>query len=79
VTPGELRVRAIDMAIELGPRPADRLDVRLWTEERRYAVILLSYLADRDVALLRGAALEIAGEWADPVTQDLLLDAAQEC
>jgi hypothetical protein len=79
VTPGELRVRAIDMAIELGPKPTGRLDVRLWTEERRCVVMLLSYLADRDVALLRGAALENAGEWADPVTQGLLLDAVQEC
>jgi hypothetical protein len=43
------------------------------------AVLLLSYLADRDAALLRQATLELAGEWADPVTQALLLDAAQEC
>jgi hypothetical protein len=79
VTPRELRARAIDKAIQLGPRPADRLGVRQWTEERRCTVILLSYLADRDAALLRRAAPEIAGEWTDPVTQDLLLDAAQEC
>ena len=79
MTPGELRVPAVDMATELGPQPADGLDVRLWTEERRYAVVLLSYLADRDVALLRGATLESAGPWADPVTRDLLLDAAREC
>ena len=79
MTPRELRAHAIDKAIALGPKPADGLGVQQWTEERRCTVMVLSYLADRDAALLRRAALEIAGDWADPVTQDLLLDAAQEC
>ena len=35
------------------------------------------FLADRDASLLRRAAL--AGEWVDPATWDLLLDATQEC
>jgi hypothetical protein len=79
VTPQELRARARQDADELGPKPEDPRELRLWTEERRGAVVLLALLADRDAALLRRAALEVAGEWVDPVTRDLLLDATQEC
>ena len=79
VTPHELRARAMQEANELGPEPADPRDRRLWLEERRGAVVLLAYLADRDPAQLRAAALELAGEWVDPVTRDLLLDATLEC
>lgn len=61
------------------PQREDPRELRLWTEERRGAVILLAFLADRDASLLRRAALEVAGEWVDPVTRDLLLDATQEC
>ena len=78
MSPQELRTRALQEAIDLGPRP-DASSDRSWHELRRGSVILLSYLADRDAALLRRAAIKIDGEWVDPVAQDLLLDAAQEC
>jgi hypothetical protein len=79
MTAAELRARAIAQADELGPEPVDPLDVRLWREERRGAVLLLALLADRDASLLRHAALESALEWIDPVARDLLLDAVGEC
>jgi hypothetical protein len=79
VTVAELRARAIHEAANLGPLPADPYETMLWREARRSAVLLLALLADRDAGLLRRAALETGGEWVDPVTRDLLLDAAESC
>ena len=79
VTPQELRARALQKANELGPEPLDQRERGLWREERRGAVVLLAYLADRDPVVLRRAALEAGGEWVDPVTRDLLLEATREC
>ena len=74
-----LRARAIDEAETLGFEPDDGPQRRLWREARRSAVLLLSFLADRDAPLLRRAALAVAGEWIDPTARDLLLDAAESC
>jgi hypothetical protein len=79
MTAAELRARAIQEAAELGSEPVDLARRRLWREARRSAVLLLSFLADRDASLLRRAALEAAGEWVDPVARNLLLDAADTC
>jgi hypothetical protein len=73
----ELRARAHEEADELGPEPNSRAERTLWHEERRGAVVLLAGLADYDSALLRRAALEIAGELVDRPARDLLLEAAE--
>jgi hypothetical protein len=79
MTAAGLRDRAINEAAMLGPEPADPPRLRLWRDARRSAVLLLSFLADRDAPLLRRAALAMAGEWVDPVARNLLLDAADTC
>jgi hypothetical protein len=50
----------------------------MWSEETRGAVVLLAALADRDPALLRGAANRRAQEWESVTVRGLLLDAATE-
>jgi hypothetical protein len=77
VEPSDLRERAREEAIELGPEPVDRHERALWSEERRGALILLSALADYDPVLLRRAALAVAEDLADPLARTLLLEAAE--
>ena len=72
----DLRQRAIEEADELGPEPANPAEVDLWREERWGAVVLLCGLADDNPDLLRGAASQVADEWADQRVNTLLLDAA---
>ena len=75
----DLRERAEQEADELGPEPIEFAERLLWLEERRGAVELLAGLGDWDSAMLRRAALQIASEWADAPTTQLLLDAAAAC
>jgi hypothetical protein len=76
MTPSELRNRAEQELDELGPEPAAVMDQAIWLEERRGAVELLAGLGGWDAALLRRAALAVAGEWKPPQLSQLLLDAA---
>lgn len=63
--PADLRRRAREEADELGSEPVNPAERALWREERWGAVVLLAGLADDDPALLRRAAIEVAGELAD--------------
>jgi len=60
----------------LARSPADLAERALWREERRGAAVLLCGFTDDDARLLRRAAIEVAGEWADRRINALLLDAA---
>jgi hypothetical protein len=72
----ELRDRAKQELLELGPEPGNMRERELWNEERRGAVVLLSALGDYDAELLRRAAID---DWVSPAARNLLLAAATEC
>ena len=72
----DVRIRANQAVADLGPEPVDPDLHDNWVQERRQAVLLLAYVANRKPQVLRDAAI---GAWVYPAARDLLLDAVHEC
>jgi hypothetical protein len=70
----QLRARAEQQTVELGPRPRNPHEETVWEDEWRGAAVLLAALGRWDRARLRLAAVSESG-----AARQLLLDAADEC
>jgi hypothetical protein len=76
---GELRTRAVNEIVALGPEPDHHDEFEEWFAERQGAAVLLAAVAAWDARLLRSAALSADDELTNRDAAELLLDASNAC